>query len=151
MVVWGPRKLIAKNWLWIPKNCTSIIHMSDWKISLGLMYSGPSSNHAQTQLVARCSWITQTFEWRVQKLGEVWIWYIIYMKWMVGKRSQISRLIRGRALTLFCLPLPVDVPSSSRHVTSRQLTYRRDETHKAEQPPRRGCSVTKVMFDELRI
>ena len=24
MVVWGPRKLIAKNWLWTPKNCTSV-------------------------------------------------------------------------------------------------------------------------------
>ena len=72
------------------------------------------------------------------------------MKWMVGKRSQISRLIGGRALTLFCLPLPVDVPWS-RHVTSRQFTYRRDEPHKAEQPPRRDWSVTKVMFDELWI
>ena len=73
------------------------------------------------------------------------------MKWMVGKRSQISRLIGGRALTFFCLPLPVDVPSSSRHVTSRQFTYRRDETHKAEQPPGRDWSVTKVMFAELWI
>ena len=73
------------------------------------------------------------------------------MKWMVGKQSQISRLIRSRALTLFCLPLPVDVPSNSRHVTSRQFTYRRDETHKVVQPPGRDWSVRKVMFDELWI
>ena len=45
------------------------------------------------------------------------------MKWMVGKRSQISRLIRGRALTLFCLPLPVDVPSSSSHVTLNAIQF----------------------------
>ena len=40
---------------------------------------------------------------------------------------------------------PVELP----HVTSRQFTYQRDETHKAEQSPRRDWSVTKVMFDEL--
>ena len=40
---------------------------------------------------------------------------------------------------------------TSRHVTSRQFTYRRGETHKAEQPPGRDWSVTKVMFDELWI
>ena len=34
---------------------------------------------------------------------------------------------------------------------SRQFIYRRDETHKAEQPPGRDWSVTKVMFDELWI
>ena len=76
------------------------------------------------------------------------------MKWMVGKRSQISRIIGGRALTLFCLPLLVDVPSSSRHVTSSHVEAAHistDETHKAEQPPRRDWSVTKVMFDELWI
>ena len=42
---------------------------------------------------------------------------------------------------------PVELPSR----TSRQFTYRRDETHKVEQPPGRDWSVTKVMFDELRI
>ena len=30
-------------------------------------------------------------------------------------------------------------------------THRGDETHKAEQPPRRDWSATKVMFDELWI
>ena len=48
---------------------------------------------------------------------------------------------------------PVELPS--RHVTSRRgsshIDNRRDETHKAEQPPRRDWSVTKVMFDELWI
>ena len=44
---------------------------------------------------------------------------------------------------------PVQLPSC--HVTSRQFTYRRDGTHKAEQPPRRDWSVTDVMFDELWI
>ena len=75
------------------------------------------------------------------------------MKWMVGKRRQIPRLIGGRALTLFCLTLPVDVPSSSRRalVTSRQFTHRRDETHKVVQPSGRDWSVIKVMFDELWI
>ena len=103
---------------------------------------------AQTQLVDRwCSWMIQTFELRVQKLGEVWIWYIICMKWMVGKRSQTFRLIRGRDLTLFCLPLPVDVSSSSRHVEA----VRRDETHKVVQPPGRDWLLIKVMFDELWI
>ena len=55
------------------------------------------------------------------------------MKWMVGKRSQISRLIRGRAFLLATSRgCPVELPS--RHVTSLQFTCRRDETHKAEQP-----------------
>ena len=56
-----------------------------------------------------------------------------------------------QSLDPFLLAIPVDVPWSSRHVTSRQFTYRRDETHKAEQPLRRDWSVTKVMFDELWI
>ena len=41
---------------------------------------------------------------------------------------------------------PVEPPS---RVTSSQFTYRRDETHKAEQPPGSDWSVTNVMFDEL--
>ena len=43
---------------------------------------------------------------------------------------------------------PVELPP--RHVEAVD-THRRDETHKAEQPPGRDWSVTKVMFDELRI
>ena len=43
MVAWGPMKLIAKNFLWIPKNC-----MSDWKITSGHICSGPSSNHGRS-------------------------------------------------------------------------------------------------------
>ena len=48
---------------------------------------------------------------------------------------------------------PFHFPWMSRRapVMSRQFTYRRDETHKAEQLPRRDWSVTKVMFDELWI
>ena len=42
---------------------------------------------------------------------------------------------------------PIELPS--RHVEA--FTYRCDETHKEEQPPRRDWSVTKVMFDELLI
>ena len=71
------------------------------------------------------------------------------MKWMIGTRSQISQLIGGRALTLFTFHFPWT--SRRAPVTSRQFTYQRDETHKAEQPPRRDWSVTKVMFDELWI
>ena len=42
------------------------------------------------------------------------------------KRSQISRLIGGRALTLFCLPLAVDVPLSSCHVEAVHISKRRN-------------------------
>ena len=43
---------------------------------------------------------------------------------------------------------PVELPSRDVEAVH---TYRRDETHKAEQPHRRDWSVTKVMFDELWI
>ena len=61
---------------------------------------------------------------------------------MVGKRNQISSLIRGR-------------PFFACHFqwTSRRgpVTYRLDETHKVGQPPESDWSVTKVTFDELWI
>ena len=41
--------------------------------------------------------------------------------------------------------------ATSRGCPVEPHTHRRDETHKAEQPPGRDWSVTKVMFDELRI
>ena len=37
------------------------------------------------------------------------------------------------ALAVFCLPLPVDVSLSSRHVETVHIS-RDDETHKVEQP-----------------
>ena len=54
---------------------------------------------------------------------------------MVGKQSQIFRLVGGRALTLFCLPSPVDVPSTARQAPVEAVHNRRDEMHKVGLPP----------------
>ena len=81
MVAWGPRKVIARNWFWIPKNCTSIIHMSDWKISLGLIYSGPSSNHDYTE------WMVMNFSSNLCSRGDT--------EWMVMNFSSISCVPEG--------------------------------------------------------
>ena len=56
-----------------------------------------------------------------------------------------------QSLDPFLLATSRGCPVELRTVTSRQFTHRRDETHKAEQPPGRDWSVTKVMFDELWI
>ena len=106
----------------------------------------------QTQLVARC-FLSHTDVRMARTKIRGGLNLVYNLDEMDGWETKSDFSINQRqSLDPFLLATsrgcPVELPP--RHVEAVH-THRRDETHKAEQPPGRDWSVTKVMFDELRI